>query len=212
MIHVTTCPHCGTRQIALKVVQLVKTGKNEASIYFLCPNCRSPVCARTLFPDSSSTDDYMKNTSSANNLGFSVGQIWPSPKEPIIPESLPDAVTRSLRQAETNFFQEGHEEAASVMYRKALELGLRAVEPTLTGMLASRIEKLGNQGRLTSDLVEWAKEIKNLGNDGAHEDTPIERSELEALRGLTEMVLRYLFTLPELVRVRRAKSQLESAP
>ncbi len=138
-----------------------------------------------------------------NSLGYKLGQIWPAKPAPNIPEFIPASVERVLLQAESNFMLPSHEDAASTMYRKALEIGLKSIDGTLDGTLAKKIEMLGKTGRLTADLVTWSKEIKNLGNEGAHDEHPITREELASLRGLTDMVFRYLFTLPAMVEQRK---------
>jgi hypothetical protein len=72
-------------------------------------------------------------------------------------------------------------------------------------MLGAKIKKLAASGKLTTDLAEWSDHIRDLGNDATHEETPLTRKELEELRGFTEMVLRYLFTLPNMIKKRRGE-------
>ncbi len=203
MIHIGTCPHCNKHHLALKVVQVVQKVKPHGNLHMECPNCNFPIAATFVFPQGLSSHDLINSSSSAESLGAKITQIWPEIPKPNIPESLPNAVERALLQAETNFHQSGHEEAAAVMYRKALEGALKQMAPEIKGTLASRIDQLAKNGKLTNDLADWARQVKNLGNDGAHEIDAIERSEVESLRGLTTMVLTYLFTLPEQVRVLR---------
>ncbi len=87
------------------------------------------------------------------------------------------------------------------MYRKTIDLGLKAIDATIKGTLEKRIDKLVDQGRLTRSIGEWAHQIRSLGNDSAHEDTPPSRDEIIALRKFTSLSLQYLFTLPEMVRL-----------
>ena len=213
-VHVSTCPHCHSKKIALSALFLMPLDDSEGYAFLLCPNCRMPSCCHVVGTGRQDCNfsHFGKINDSFELHHYIVREMWPAPVEANFPEHLPSAVLRSMEQAETNFRLKGHEEAAGVMYRKALELGLRQVDSNLTGMLASRIEQLGKAGKLTLDLVSWAKEIKNLGNEGAHEEEPLDREELEALRGLTDMVLRYLFTLPEIVRLRRTKTNPKVAP
>lgn len=89
------------------------------------------------------------------------------------------------------------------MYRKALDVALKKIDPTATGVLKTRIKKLAAAGKLTPDIAEWSDHIRDLGNDAAHEEEPPTREELAALRSFTEMVMRYLFTLPAMVAARR---------
>ncbi|TPV98840.1 MAG: hypothetical protein USCAAHI_01712 [Beijerinckiaceae bacterium] len=91
------------------------------------------------------------------------------------------------------------------MYRKALDIGLKKLDPSLSGMLGPRIKNLPH-GKLTADIALWSDNVRGVGNDAAHEETPITRDELIALRNFSEMVLRYLFTLPAMVKKRRGET------
>lgn len=120
-------------------------------------------------------------------------------------ELLPPDVARIYLQAERNFPIAGNEEAAGTMYGKALDIGLKKIDPSLSGMLGQKIKKLSAAGKLTSDLSEWSGHIRDIRNDATHEEAPISREELKELRNFTEMVLRYLFTLPNSVKKRRGE-------
>jgi len=131
--------------------------------------------------------------------------FWPEAPGPLIPELLPPDVERVYLQAERNFPIAGNEEAAGTMYRKALDIGLKKIDPSQSGMLGPRIQKLSDAGKLTADIAVWSKTVKDVGNDAAHEEAPITRDELVGLRSFTEMVLRYLFSLPGAVKKRRGE-------
>ncbi|MGJ5075509.1 DUF4145 domain-containing protein [Bradyrhizobium oligotrophicum] len=137
-----------------------------------------------------------------------VKDFWPPPPGPLIPEHLPPDVERIYLQAERNYSIEGNEEAAGTMYRKALDVGLKKIDPDARGVLAARIKKLAGASKLTPDIAEWADHVRDLGNDAAHEEAPPTRQELEDLRNFTEMVMRYLFSLPALVQARKPKPPL----
>jgi hypothetical protein len=100
---------------------------------------------------------------------------------------------------------EGNEEASGAMYRKALDIGLKKIDPGLSGTLGKKIKALESAGKLSPEIVEWAEHVRDLRNDAVHEETPPTRKELEDLRGVTEMVLRYLFTLPNMIKKRRGE-------
>jgi len=89
------------------------------------------------------------------------------------------------------------------MYRKALEMGLKTKYPDSKGSLAQRIDDLVTRGDLPADIGTWAHEIRIVGNDSVHEVDGIDPKELEAMRGFTDAVLRYLFTLPAQVAARK---------
>ncbi len=176
------------------------------NLYFFCPNCKMPSCATANKNNDFDLQSMLGKNASSDDFFLEIQNIWPKVPAPEIPESVPEPVRRVLLQAESNYFRPDHEDSAAIMYRKALEVGLKKISPDLDGTLARRIQKLSENGQLTQDLAQWANEIKNLGNDGAHEIESIDRSELQAMRGLVGMVLRYLFTLPEQVKTLRNRA------
>jgi hypothetical protein len=137
-------------------------------------------------------------------LKWELATFWPVPPGLLIPENLPSDVERIYIQAERNFPIMGNEEAAGTMYRKALDVGLKIIAPTVTGILKARIATLVQQNLLTPSLGEWADQIRLLGNDTAHEIDQPTRDEIVALRNFSDLVLRYLFTLPAMVTARKA--------
>jgi Domain of unknown function (DUF4145) len=137
--------------------------------------------------------------------GWQVFSFWPVAPGPLIPEHLPPEVERVYLQAERNFPISGNEEAAGTMYRKALDVGLKIIDPSVTtGVLKARIATLVQRNLLTPALGEWAEQIRLLGNEAAHEIDQPTRDEVEALRNFSDLVLRYLFTLPAMVAARKA--------
>jgi len=158
-----------------------------------------------------------KNAIPPNNLHSQQGDLtaynwqivsfWPTVPGPLIPEYLPVEVERVYLQAERNLPISGNEEAAGTMYRKALDVGLKIIDPSVAGTLKARIETLVKQNRLTPSLEEWAHQIRLLGNETAHEIDQPTREEVEALRNFSDLVLRYLFTLPTMVANRRGQAQ-----
>lgn len=138
-------------------------------------------------------------------MGWAIQDFWPEVPIPTAPELLPPDVTRVYLQAERNFTILGNEEAAGIMYRKALDVGLKKIDPSLTGTLGTKIKRLSDSARLTTDIAQWAGHIRDIGNDATHEEDPISRDELVDLRNFSEMVLRYLFSLPNAVKKRRGE-------
>ena len=81
----------------------------------------------------------------------------------------------------------------------------KKIDNTLTGTLGQKIKSLATAGKLTGDITVWSENIRDIGNEAAHEESPITRDELTALRNFSEMVLRYLFSLPNAVKKRRGE-------
>jgi hypothetical protein len=132
-----------------------------------------------------------------------VTDVWPKPPEPSVPAHVPDSVARAVLQAERNYPTEGNEEASATMYRRSLELCLKDKFPALTGTLAARIRQLVTDRTLPTTMGDWADEIRDLGNDAAHDPNEVDRKQLTMIRGFTDATLRYLYTLPAEIEARR---------
>lgn len=198
------CPHCRTDGLALDIVETHPFSKNKhaVAVHLQCPKCERPCCA-IMFQTNEVWPQAAKRDPQDN--GWTIHEFWPKEDGPLIPESLPPDVERIYLQAERNFPVEGNEEAAGTMYRKALDVGLKKIDPTSTGVLAARIKKLAAAGKLTPDIAEWSDHVRDLGNEAAHDEEPPTREELTDLRNFAEMVMRYLFSLPALVTARKPK-------
>jgi hypothetical protein len=101
-----------------------------------------------------------------------------------------------MLQAERNYRTEGSEEAAAVMYCRALEKALQEKFPDLGGPLAARIKQLVAGNVLPGPIGDWAEETGVLGDDMEHKLDAVDRNQLRILRGFATTMLRQLCTLP----------------
>lgn len=129
--------------------------------------------------------------------------VWPEPRPVQAPENLPPAVEKAFLQGETNLALDGHEEPAATMYRRALDLALKTEFPELKGDLFKKIEKLAAENVIPQSLADWAHQVRGIGNDGAHDLDGCTQTDAEAARDFVDAVLRYLITLPEMIKRRR---------
>jgi hypothetical protein len=99
--------------------------------------------------------------------------------------------------------------ASAVMARRTLE-AVTVEKGEDKGTLAERLKALGSKGVLLPTLSEWAKEVRLIGNVGAHFD-PIEtvsHEDAQQLLSFVRELLCYLYELPaELGRRRDSKAQ-----
>jgi hypothetical protein len=227
---VADCPHCSTTKSGMSVFGSrlwPKEFKSPAGhdayknpfyrwdigIAAQCQTCHLPVAARVR--GGSPHHDYnydafakavtgqLLGSGNVADLGFQVLGLWPKPVEPSVPAHVPAAVERAMLQAERNYPIKGNEEAAAMMYRRALELTLGDLHSELKGTLAARIKKLVSQQVLPSSIGDWADEIRELGNEAAHDPEDVSRDQLRMIRGFADAILRYLYTLPAEVAARR---------
>src|SRR5882762_4320953 len=190
------CPHWRTAHIGLRVAAILAFDAHRGAVHFDCPKCNQPSCAIMVGNCQVGMGSWGSHAGDVAQLNWTVEEFWPKVEGPLIPENLPPDVERVYLQAERNFPIIGNEEAAGTMYRKALDVGLKIIDHTITGNLKERIAALVAQNFLTQSLGEWANQIRLLGNDIAHEIDQPTRDEIEALRNFSDLVLRYLFTLP----------------
>lgn len=193
-----------TRDIALTIVASYADRKEtDYGALLKCPKCELPSCV--WLENHGAEDDLTDLEGDPIDQGWQVAGFWPEPAQPLIPESLPQEVQRIYLQAERNFPIHGNEEAAGTMYRKALDVGLKKLAPEITGTLAQRIKKLADQNSITAEMAEWSTHVRQIGNEAAHDDEAPSRHDLTELRNFSEMVMRYLFSLPAMVAARKPK-------
>jgi hypothetical protein len=214
------CPHCGAVSVGMHTFGIFQLRPEKAGIVnimpeFLaaaaCPICSEPISAHIRFEKHPGNaplvtqllQNFQKEARTPESMGFKVADIWPKLVGPNVPADIPDSAVRAFLQAERNYLQHGNEDAAAIMYRKSLEAALKTKYPETTGTLAKRIDKLVEDKIVPADIGAWSHEIRIIGNDGAHDLEAVNRQELEAMRGFTDAVLRYLFTLPAQVQSRQ---------
>lgn len=87
------------------------------------------------------------------------------------------------------------------MFRRAIDIGTKQYSDEVTAWkLEKRIDKLHAEGLITKDLKEWAHKIRLEGNEAVHEIEEPTKEQATELALFTEMVLMYLYTLPEKVK------------
>jgi Domain of unknown function (DUF4145) len=184
--------------------------KYRAAVGAQCPKCGEPVAIvlsnKEMKPHhevSVQLGKFLQEPHGPEITGLLVADVWPKPPEPSVPAHIPPAIQRAMLQAERNYPIAGNEEASAMMYRRSLELALKDKFPALTGTLAARIKRLVADKTLPTAMGDWADEIRDLGNDAAHEPDEVERPQLTMIRGFTDATLRYLYTLPAEIEARR---------
>jgi Domain of unknown function (DUF4145) len=218
-ILVTNCPHCRAEQMTFDVFAPVKyrpdypIGRQWAvAAGAECRGCGKPIAL--LFGQGGEPDWQRIVSAIQGSLGLEVDittrglgviEQWPKAVSLSAPNHLPASVEKAFLQGEGNFGRPGFEEAAALMYRRALELALKEAYPEQTGSLAQIIRKLVADHRLPAVMGDWLTEIRLIGNDGAHEIDGVTNADLAAARGFVETALRYIFTLPAEIAARRGQ-------
>ncbi|CAG0947290.1 hypothetical protein ANRL1_03917 [Anaerolineae bacterium] len=134
--------------------------------------------------------------------------LYPSEKKlPLdgVPNTIKSAYDQAARSFSASLF-----EPCVLMCRKCLEAtckNLRAKGRDLN----SKLQSLFDGGHIDSRLLNWAHEIRLIGNEAAHDpDTKVSKRDARDVLDFTEAILIYIFSLTsrfEAFRVRRANSQ-----
>ena len=120
---------------------------------------------------------------------------WPAPEARVssdVPIEIADAFSEAVRAMHAKCPR-----AAVVMARRTLE-AITVDKGETKGRLADRLRKLGSKGILIPTLAEWSREVRLVGNAGAHFDPikSVSTSDAEALISFVQELLRYLYELP----------------
>lgn len=214
---VNQCPHedCLTERMRfeLRAVSYAPGAHPQEVRNFVhasCGACAQPVAFEVATEGGRGRlgPDFEQYPYGLEQLGWHVVRIWPEVPGPDVPDFLPDQVARAFLSAERNFMQRDMEEAAAASYGRALDIGTKMFAPDLgASTLYNRIKRLAEQNRITADLAAWANSIRLIRNDALHEIDQIDRDQLVAIRGFTEMVLTYIFTLPGMLAERQRQTK-----
>jgi len=128
---------------------------------------------------------------------------WPLPEAKLssdIPSDIAGAFAEAVTALAANCPR-----ASAVMARRTLE-AITVDKGETKGTLADRLNALGAKGVLHPTLSDWAKEVRLVGNVGAHFD-PIKQVTVEDAQQLVNFIrelLKYLYELPAELNRRRS--------
>ncbi|MDN7754082.1 DUF4145 domain-containing protein [Burkholderia gladioli] len=212
---VTDCPHCGASNAAFNVTYanphyLRRESWNTLAI---CPSCGCGIYAVISAHPAHGTIHNLQNIQ--GNLAlhdevYSI-EVFPKAEQVEAPEHIPPLATRAFVEGAESL-NAGRPTAAAAMFRRCLEIALKQHSPDIEAWkLDKRIDKLFAEGRITKDLQEWAHRIRLEGNDALHEEEEFTKETASEMMEFTRMVLVYLYTLPERIRIRVAAADAAKA-
>lgn len=130
---------------------------------------------------------------------------WPLPDSELskdVPLSIAEVFAEASRCLASNCPR-----ASAVMSRRTLE-AITVEKGETTGTLSERLKALANKNVLHPTLSDWAKEVRLIGNAGAHFD-PIQTVSTDDAKDLVSFVrelLKYPYELPGELSRRRSKA------
>lgn len=195
------CPHCRAGHTGFTFLATRhQPGVHQATSIFTCNRCGEAyaITFRTggVKPDwvGDGAGDFDQTLRTVT--GTSTVKEYPRVQTFAAPEHVSASVARCLIQA-SDAAARKHHDAAGSMYRKAIDLATKELDVQLAGKkLAARIEALHTAGKLTTDLKDWAHQVRLDGNDAAHDEEELTADDIKALASFSELFLTYTFTLP----------------
>ena len=166
----------------------------------ICRHCKQGV---VVVEEEWIGDSPKKKAKSGGVVNYRGIHWWPIPEANLssdIPEHISSVVAEAAGAIYANCPR-----ASAVMSRRALE-AICVDKGETKGVLADRLEALKTKGVLQPTLAEWAKEVRLIGNVGAHFD-PLETvtiKEAKQLLSFLRELLKYLYELPADLDRRRA--------
>jgi hypothetical protein len=127
---------------------------------------------------------------------------WPLPEAQLSPD-IPNEISSAFSEAVTSLLA-NCPRASVVMARRTLE-AITADKGEKEGSLDQRLIALSKKGILLPTLSDWAKEVRLVGNSGAHYDPiqPVETKDAQQLIDFIRELLKYLYELPAELSRRR---------
>ncbi|WP_232446001.1 DUF4145 domain-containing protein [Burkholderia ubonensis] len=205
---VTDCPHCGATHAAfvLAFAQPSLAQQGIWNVFAACPACSGPLTGRILCP-SHAHNPMTVPTMLVDANGYRILETFPIPQKSPTPEHIPPATERAYEQGVRCLIR-GDYTPAAAMFRRCLEVALKAHSPEVEAWkLEKRIDKLASERKITEDLKTWAHRVRLDGNDALHEEEEFTKETATELMEFTRLLLTYLYTLPEKIRLRLATAE-----
>lgn len=167
----------------------------------ICRHCRQGV---VVVEEQWIGDEARRKGQSGGVISYRGIHWWPLPDtklSPDVPKEIASAFAESVTALSANCPR-----ACAVMARRTLE-AITVEKGETKGTLAERLDAMGRNGILLPALSDWAKEVRLVGNIGAHFD-PIQQVSMEDARQLTDFIrelLKYLYELPAELARRRSQ-------
>ncbi|WP_317445395.1 DUF4145 domain-containing protein [Streptomyces collinus] len=183
-----TCPHCERAALARVAGEISGDEPEDGPPYLLelarCSKCRKPFLAVE--------EDW------GQGWDGEAGVLWPK-QQSSLSLHVPEALRREHAEARRCFSAKAYT-AAAVMVRRTLE-GVCVDQGMSSGTSRSKplfkmLEQMKDEGKIDGRLLEWAQELRILGNQGAHyTGTSVSREDAADGLALAEALLDFLYVL-----------------
>ncbi|WP_406443057.1 DUF4145 domain-containing protein [Streptomyces sp. NBC_01613] len=183
--YVTECPICQQKVTATVEVHNDFAPDNEFEFWrYFIARCR--LCYQALL---------LEQPQNSKQFERELACVWPAPPRALA-ETVPEVLRREHFEARTCFKSKAYT-ATVVMVRRTLE-GVCAQHGINKKPLHKAFEEMKAVGLIEGRLLEWAQELRVLGNEGAHfTGKPVTRQDASDAVALAEALLDYLYVFNE---------------
>jgi len=211
MAIILTCPHCSAAKMSFRHhAEYLRPGNPlDCVVSATCAACNMPI--NILFRSPTSIVHNGKRPSQypgdvmSPNAEFNAVQVFPASRPDETPDATPDHVARAFVQAAASRAAQ-HYDAACSMYRKSMELALKAFSPDIEAWkIEKRIDRMAAENRITPELQAWAHELRLDGNEAVHGEDEATVEIADQMHELCKFLLIYLYTLPAQVASAQAR-------
>lgn len=209
------CPHCNTEDVlftsvADAIIQKIEffsvskdvIASSTYNVFMQCNHCLGGCVLFVKMQEDCEISPHRLSSGIEFKRFYKVFDMAPKCAEQTAPEFVSSNVSRFYLQA-LDSFQRNNFDAAGMMFRKVLDVATKEIGAT-NGSIKTRIDKLAESHQITPAMQEWAHAIRLDGNEAAHEEEPFNNKTCDALKSFTELFLVYAFTLPGMLKKRRA--------
>ncbi|MGW4141907.1 DUF4145 domain-containing protein [Streptomyces mirabilis] len=183
--YITECPSCQQRVTATVQAYNEFSPDNQFEFKrYLLAECR--LCYQPLL---------LEELQDSESWRRDIVCVWPTPPRALA-ETIPEVLRREHFEARTCFKSKAYT-ATVVMVRRTLE-GVCTQHGINKKPLYKAFEEMNSIGLIEGRLLEWAQELRVLGNEGAHfTGKPVTRQDASDAIALAEALLDYLYVFNE---------------
>jgi len=191
------CPHCNVAKPHLSSVYGFHSHDDRGVTVRKWGNYQCSVCGGVLLAVAPTAPDHR-----GNREALDIVEIWPAPQQ--VDAAVPGRAREYLRQAISSI----HAPAGAVILAASAIDAMLKDKGLTEGNLYRRIQIAAETHLITSEMAEWAHEVRLDANDQRHADEMAELPDSSDAKKSIEFSLalaQFLFVLPARVAAGRAR-------
>lgn len=194
------CPHCGTEAVGFTLIHWYRHPHiGNIRCFLQCNICNESVIA--VYPGGGA-EEWAQGSKKVLPTEIKPVSIWPEARITAAPNGVPANIASLYVQAMASLRLQ-HYDAAGPVFRRIMEVSLKALHPEGKGSLYDRIEQLPDDKGITPTMKQWAHAVRLIGRDAAHDEDLVTKEEAEDIQAFVELFLVYAFDLPSRITARK---------